>query len=31
MGYCDGDRALYVFAFDNLDEVLRVFDDIRVF
>jgi len=29
MGYRDGDRAMYVSPYNNLDEVLHVFDDIR--
>jgi hypothetical protein len=29
MGYRDGDRALYVSIYNNLDEVLHVSDDIQ--
>jgi hypothetical protein len=29
MGYRDGDRAMYVSPYNNLDEVLHVLDDIR--
>ena len=29
MGYRDGDRAMYVSPYNNLDEVLHVSDDIR--
>ena len=29
MGYRDGDRALYVSPYDNLNEILDVSDDIR--
>jgi hypothetical protein len=31
MGYRDGDRAMYVSPYNNLDEMLHVFDDIRAF
>jgi hypothetical protein len=29
MGYRDGDRALYVSLYNNLDELLHVSDDIQ--
>jgi hypothetical protein len=29
MGYRDGDRALYVSLYNNLDEVLHVSDDVK--
>jgi hypothetical protein len=29
MGYCDDNRAMYVSSYNNLDEVLHIFNDIR--